>query len=54
LVNPQDTPEQQGDVVHFGIQEATTEGLHYSGVFVESAEKGVSLGNSFSGNGIRK
>lgn len=45
LVNPADTPTNQGDVVHFGIQEGTTEGLLYSGVFVESVEHGVSIGN---------
>ncbi|KAK6992568.1 glycoside hydrolase family 131 protein [Favolaschia claudopus] len=37
LVNPQDSPADQGDVVHHGIQEGTTEGLLYSGVFVEKA-----------------
>ncbi|KAF8194437.1 hypothetical protein K438DRAFT_1906679 [Mycena galopus ATCC 62051] len=35
LVNPQDTPADQSDVVHYGIQEGITEGLFYSGVFVE-------------------
>ncbi|KAJ7615028.1 hypothetical protein DFH06DRAFT_1240391 [Mycena polygramma] len=35
LVNPTDTAADQGDVVHHGIQEGTTEGLFYSGVFVE-------------------
>ena len=35
LVNPSDTPEQRGDVVHHGIQEGTTEGLLYSGIFIE-------------------
>ncbi|KAJ7258803.1 hypothetical protein B0H12DRAFT_1109618 [Mycena haematopus] len=35
LVNPKDSPADQGDVVHHGIQEGTTEGLFYSGVFVE-------------------
>lgn len=54
LVNPSDTPEQQGDVVHFGIQEGTTEGLHYSGVFVESVEKGVSVGYGLTSHPIRK
>ncbi|KAL0064289.1 hypothetical protein AAF712_008733 [Marasmius tenuissimus] len=35
LVNPADAPEDQGDVVHHGLQEGTEEGLLYSGVFVE-------------------
>ncbi|KAF9464199.1 hypothetical protein BDZ94DRAFT_1257246 [Collybia nuda] len=35
VVNTADSPENQGDVVHYGIQEGTTEGLLYSGVFVE-------------------
>ncbi|KAF8748576.1 hypothetical protein RHS01_10705 [Rhizoctonia solani] len=46
LANPKDTTEQQGDVVHRGIQEGTLEGLYYSGVFVESATGGVSAGYS--------
>ncbi|KAJ6624413.1 hypothetical protein B0H10DRAFT_2007130 [Mycena sp. CBHHK59/15] len=36
LVNPMDSAANQVDVVHFGIQEGTTEGLLYSGVFVEA------------------
>ncbi|KAJ8521706.1 hypothetical protein ONZ45_g1653 [Pleurotus djamor] len=44
LVDPNDSPEDQGDVVRHGIQEGTTEGLIYSGVFVESVKKGLSLG----------
>ncbi|KAF9561764.1 hypothetical protein CPC08DRAFT_414346 [Agrocybe pediades] len=44
LVNPNDSPADQGDVVHHGIQEGTTEGLLYSGVFVESVANGISLG----------
>ncbi|KAK7459560.1 hypothetical protein VKT23_009542 [Stygiomarasmius scandens] len=36
LVNPTDSATDQNDVVHFGIQEDTTEGLLYSGVFVEA------------------
>ncbi|KAL0955827.1 hypothetical protein HGRIS_002030 [Hohenbuehelia grisea] len=44
LVNPADSPENQGDVVRHGIQEGTTEGLLYSGVFVESVSGGISLG----------
>ncbi|KAJ7662289.1 hypothetical protein B0H17DRAFT_1144463 [Mycena rosella] len=35
LVNPADSAADQSDVVHHGIQEGTTEGLFYSGVFVE-------------------
>lgn len=31
-------------MVHFGIEEGTTEGLIYSGVFVESVVDGVSVG----------
>ncbi|KAF9450554.1 glycoside hydrolase family 131 protein [Macrolepiota fuliginosa MF-IS2] len=54
LINPQDSSEQQGDVVHHGIQEGTTEGLHYSGIFVESIERGVSLGYGKTGKPIRK
>ncbi|ETW82242.1 hypothetical protein HETIRDRAFT_451809 [Heterobasidion irregulare TC 32-1] len=45
LIDPTQTSAQQSDVVHFGIQEGTTEGLIYSGVFVESASSGVSVGN---------
>ncbi|KAJ7127484.1 hypothetical protein C8R46DRAFT_1145604 [Mycena filopes] len=41
LVNMQDSPADQGDVVHHGIQEGTTEGLLYSGVFVERAAPSV-------------
>ncbi|KAI9066003.1 glycoside hydrolase family 131 protein [Trametes sanguinea] len=44
IVNPADSPADQGDVVHHSIQEGTTEGLFYSGVFVESASQGVSRG----------
>ena len=43
LVNPADSASNQNDVVHFGIQEGTTEGLLYSGVFVENAANGVTL-----------
>ncbi|VDB91652.1 unnamed protein product [Peniophora sp. CBMAI 1063] len=35
LIDPKDTPSEQADVVHFGIQEGTKEGLSFSGVFVE-------------------
>ncbi|KAA1472242.1 hypothetical protein DENSPDRAFT_820936 [Dentipellis sp. KUC8613] len=45
LIDPKDTPAEQADVVHYGIQEGTTEGLVYSGVFVEDARRGVSLGH---------
>ncbi len=54
MVNPQDAPEHQGDVVHYGVQEGTVEGLHYSGIFVESIEKGVSLGYGIPGKPIKK
>ncbi|KAJ7752577.1 hypothetical protein B0H16DRAFT_1373199, partial [Mycena metata] len=40
LVNPSDSPVNQSDVVHHGIQEGTTEGLFYSGVFVERQKSG--------------
>jgi hypothetical protein len=45
VANPADSSANQGDVVHHGIQEGTTEGLVYSGVFVESATGGISAGN---------
>ncbi|THH21404.1 hypothetical protein EW146_g161 [Bondarzewia mesenterica] len=45
LLNPKDAPAEQSDVVHYGIQEGTTEALAYSGVFVESVDRGVSVGN---------
>ena len=44
LVDPSETPAEQGDVVHFGIQEGTTEALLYSGVFVEDASRAISVG----------
>lgn len=44
LVNPTDTPQNQGDVVHHGIQEGTTEGLLYSGIFVEGIQNGINVG----------
>jgi hypothetical protein len=44
LANPADSAANQGDVVHHGIQEGTTEGLLYSGVFVEGVQNGISLG----------
>ncbi|KAF7309271.1 E3 ubiquitin-protein ligase hel2 [Mycena indigotica] len=39
LVDPKDTLANQGDVVHHGIQEGTTEALLYSGVFVTKGNK---------------
>lgn len=44
LADPDETAAQQGDVVHFGIQEGDTEALTYSGVFIESITGGVSAG----------
>jgi hypothetical protein len=44
LVDPSDTPSEQSDVVHYGIQEGDKEALTYSGVFIESVEDGVSAG----------
>ena len=44
-MDPRDPPEVRGDVVHYGIQEGTVEGLMYSGVFIEDLEDGLSLGN---------
>ena len=41
LVNPNDSPANQADVVHHGIQEGTTEGLFYSGVFIEKIDKEI-------------
>jgi len=35
LVNPNDSPVDQNNVVDFGIQEGDKEGIFYSGVFVE-------------------
>ncbi|KAJ7085218.1 hypothetical protein B0H15DRAFT_847431 [Mycena belliarum] len=35
IVNQKDSAADKSDVVHHGIQEGTTEGLFYSGVFVE-------------------
>jgi len=45
LVNPADSSANQADVAHFGIQEGKTEGLLYSGIFVEQVTEGVSVGN---------
>ncbi|PBK60164.1 hypothetical protein ARMSODRAFT_997717 [Armillaria solidipes] len=36
LVNPLDSATQQADIVHYGLQEGSLEGLIYSGVFVET------------------
>ncbi|KAG1895683.1 uncharacterized protein F5891DRAFT_657225 [Suillus fuscotomentosus] len=44
LADPNETASQQGDVVHFGIQEGDTEALTYSGIFIESIIGGVSAG----------
>ncbi|KIJ59263.1 glycoside hydrolase family 131 protein [Hydnomerulius pinastri MD-312] len=44
LVDPSETPSEQADVVHYGIQEGDKEALTYSGVFIESIEGGVSAG----------
>ena len=48
LVNPADSPSNQNDVVHYGIQEGTTEALLYSGVFVEDAAHGISIGGDIT------
>lgn len=42
LADANETAAQQGDVVHFGIQEGDAEALTYSGVFIESITGGVS------------
>ncbi|KAG9038331.1 hypothetical protein FRB95_001743 [Tulasnella sp. JGI-2019a] len=44
LADPKDSAAEQADVVHYGIQEGKTEGLYFSGVFVESPAKGISIG----------
>lgn len=44
LADPKETAAQQGDVVHYGIQENTTEALIYSGVFVEDVAGGINVG----------
>lgn len=44
-MDPSDSSTNQSDVVHHGIQEGTTEGLLYSGVFVESTKGGISVGH---------
>ncbi|KAJ4482474.1 hypothetical protein J3R30DRAFT_2179165 [Lentinula aciculospora] len=35
LVDPSESSAEQNDVVHYGIQEGTTEGLFFSGFFVQ-------------------
>ncbi|KAF8323930.1 hypothetical protein DL93DRAFT_2162035 [Clavulina sp. PMI_390] len=44
LADPSETAAEQADVVHYGIQEVTTEALAYSGVFVEDVVGGISVG----------
>lgn len=44
LVDPNDSPPDQGEIVHNVIQEGPAEGLFYSVVFVEKAYKGFSTG----------
>ena len=44
-MNPADSSSNQNDVVHFGIQEGTTEALIYSGVFVENSSGGITVGD---------
>jgi len=44
LIDTSNTPVEQADIVHFGIQEGSIEGLVYSGVFVESTKAGISVG----------
>jgi len=45
LIDPTESPTQQADVAHFGIQEGSTDGLIYSGIFIEDAQTGsISLG----------
>ncbi|KAF8657321.1 hypothetical protein AX16_002243 [Volvariella volvacea WC 439] len=43
LVNPADSPQNQNDVVHYGLQEGTREALLYSGVFIEDVKGGISV-----------
>jgi hypothetical protein len=42
MIDPSDTPEEQADPVHYGIQELLHEQLYYSGVFIEDAQDGIS------------
>jgi len=44
LIDPSETPADQADVAHFGIQEGSYEALIYSGLFAESTSGGVSIG----------
>ncbi|KAH9960105.1 hypothetical protein BC827DRAFT_413336 [Russula dissimulans] len=44
LIDASNTPAEQADVVHFGIQEGSREALIYSGMFVESTDFGISVG----------
>ncbi|KAH9972002.1 hypothetical protein BGW80DRAFT_1173774 [Lactifluus volemus] len=44
LISASNTPAEQADVAHFGIQEGTREALIYSGIFVEDTKNGVSVG----------
>ncbi|KAH9006721.1 hypothetical protein EDB84DRAFT_1447561 [Lactarius hengduanensis] len=53
LINPADSLADQADVSHKGIQEGTTESILYSGVFVESAQNGVTIGNGITENNPR-
>jgi hypothetical protein len=46
LIDPTESPTEQADVAHFGIQEGSTDGLFYSGIFVEDAQNGISLGGN--------
>ncbi|KAF8316491.1 uncharacterized protein EI90DRAFT_232053 [Cantharellus anzutake] len=46
LADPRDTPAQQSNVPHHGIQEGTTEGLVFSGVFIEDVVGGVSTSHN--------
>jgi len=48
LINPSDSSADQSDVAHHGIQEGTVEGLTFSGVFVEAAPNGPSIGGDQS------
>lgn len=43
LIDPSDSPADQADVAHHGIQEGTTEGLLFSGIFVETTPNGISI-----------
>ena len=45
MIDPSDTPADQSDIVHHGIQELLHEQYYYSGVFIEDVEGGVSVGH---------